>query len=48
MHSMRSSVRQDIRDAGDLFAFAALNELNTDEIASIVGTPIALDLSQFV
>lgn len=33
---------------GDLFAFAALNELNTNEIASIVGTPIALDLSQFV
>lgn len=33
---------------GDLFAFAALNELNTDDIASIIGTPIALDLSQFV
>lgn len=33
---------------GDLFAFAALNELNTNEIASIVGTPIPLDLSQFV
>lgn len=33
---------------GDLFAFAALHQLNTDELASIVGTPVALDLSQFV
>ncbi len=33
---------------GDLFAFAALHELNTHEIASIVGTPVALELSQFV
>jgi len=30
-----------------LFAFAALHELNTSEIASIVGTPVALDLSPF-
>lgn len=33
---------------GDLVAFAALLDLNTDDFASIVGTPIALDLSQFV
>lgn len=33
---------------GDLLAFAAQHELNTNEITSIVGTPIALDLSQFV
>lgn len=33
---------------GDLVAFAALLDLNTDEFSSIVGTPIALDLSQFI
>lgn len=33
---------------GDLVAFAALLDLNTDDFASIVGTPIVLDLSQFV
>jgi hypothetical protein len=32
----------------DLFAFAAGLELNTNEIASIVGTPLALDLGDFV
>lgn len=33
---------------GDLFAFAALLDLNTEEFSSVVGTPIALDLSQFI
>ncbi len=33
---------------GDLVAFAALLDLNTDDFSSIVGTPIALDLSQFI
>ena len=33
---------------GDLFAFAALLDLNTEEFSTIVGTPIPLDLSQFI
>ncbi|MDP1559089.1 MAG: choice-of-anchor L domain-containing protein [Nitrosomonas sp.] len=33
---------------GDLFAFAALHPLNTAEITSIIGAPLALDLSHFV
>ena len=33
---------------GDLVAFAALLDLNTEEFSPIVGTPIPLDLSQFI
>lgn len=33
---------------GDLVAYAALLDLNTDDFVSIAGTPIALDLSQFI
>ncbi|MDH5553123.1 MAG: hypothetical protein OEX82_07310, partial [Nitrosomonas sp.] len=33
---------------GEFFAFAAGLELNTDEFASIVGAPLALDLGHFV
>lgn len=33
---------------GEFFAFAAGLDLNTDEFASIVGTPLALDLGSFI